>query len=450
MLVDRYELSERVATGGMGTIYEAHDHRLGRRVAVKLLKDELAQDPRFVERFRREARAAAALSHPCIAAVFDYGQQDGTHFIVMELAEGRDLARLLREEGPLSPDRAVRITTQICEALGHAHAAGVVHRDVKPANVIVGGGDRVKVTDFGIARATGDSTLTATGSVLGTAHYISPEQAEGTKVGPASDIYSLGIVLYEMLTGSMPFTGDSPVSVAMRHVTDDVPAPSALNPAVPVELDAVVARATARPPGDRWRNAAAMAEALGAGVEPTGETVTQAVAAGPQQRTQLLPATRWDPYKLGRTVIVIMAGLALLAAGLLLYRLVSADGDDRDRPRRGGGGAAATTSTSPTPTTETVAAYVMEDLRGLNGKDVKKFLEELGLHVEEIKVDDEAEKDTIIGFEPAIGTEVSVGETITLTISSGHEPEEAEDEDEDEEGHGPPGPPGKEKKEDDD
>jgi serine/threonine protein kinase len=446
MLIDRYELSERVATGGMGTIYQAHDHRLGRRVAVKLLKDELAQDPRFVERFRREARAAAALSHPCIAAVFDYGEQDGTHFIVMELAEGRDLARLLREEGPLSPDRAVRVATQICEALGHAHAAGVVHRDVKPANVIVGDDDRVKVTDFGIARAVGDSTLTATGSVLGTAHYISPEQAEGSKVGPASDIYSLGIVLYEMLTGSMPFTGDSPVSVAMRHVTDDVPAPSALNPAVPPELDAVVARATARPPGDRWHDAVGMATALGAGLEPTGETVTREVAAEPAQRTQLLPETRWDPYKLGRTVIVIMAGLALLAAALLAYRLVSADGDDRDRPRQRGGGAAAATDSptpTPTPTAASLVAYVMEDLEGLNAKEVKKSLEELGLHVEEIPVDDAAEKDTIIDFEPAIGTEVLVGETITLTISSGHEPEE---DDEDEE-HVPPG---QEKKEDDD
>ncbi|MGH8881279.1 MAG: protein kinase domain-containing protein, partial [Stackebrandtia sp.] len=243
-------------------MWRAEDSRLGRIVAVKQLRDSLAGDPAFVERFRREARAVAALSHPNIAGVFDYGEDEGKHFIVMEHVPGRDLSQVIREDGPLDSDRATSITAQVCDALGHAHAAGVIHRDVKPANIIVTDDGRVKVTDFGIARAVGDTTLTAAGSVLGTAHYVSPEQAGGERVSGASDIYSLGIVLYEMLTGSVPFTGDSPIAVAMRHLSDDVPPPSELQSEVPAHLDDAVARATAKEPTDRFPTAEEMAAAL--------------------------------------------------------------------------------------------------------------------------------------------------------------------------------------------
>nr|MDQ3958632.1 protein kinase [Actinomycetota bacterium] len=284
LLGGRYRLGERIAAGGMGTVYTATDERLGRQVAVKVLRDELADDDRFVERFRREARAAASLTHPNVAAVFDYGgdggrlggtreqsggrlggtreRSGGRPFIVMELARGRDLAMLLREEGPLAPERAAAIGAQVCDALAHAHAAGLVHRDVKPANVIVDEADAVKVTDFGIARAAGESTLTVTGSVLGSAHYIAPEQASGGQVTAATDVYAAGILLYEMLTNALPFTGESALAIAMRHVSDEVPAPSAVNPRVPEWLDGIVARATAKDPAARWADARDMAEAL--------------------------------------------------------------------------------------------------------------------------------------------------------------------------------------------
>ena len=269
-LLDRYHLEERIAAGGMGTVWAAQDERLGRRVAVKMLKDDLAGDPRFVERFRREARAVAALGHPNIANVFDYGEDHGKHFIVMELVEGRDLARLLREEGPMNAGRAAGIAAQACEALGHAHLAGVIHRDVKPGNVMVGDDDRVKVTDFGIARAQGDTSLTATGSVLGTSHYLSPEQAAGGSIGPPSDVYSMGCVLYEMLTGAVPFTGESPVGIAMRHVSEEVPPPSSLAADVPPAVDDVVAKATAKDPKDRFADGRDMAAALAHAGDPSG------------------------------------------------------------------------------------------------------------------------------------------------------------------------------------
>ncbi|HEU4488041.1 MAG TPA: protein kinase, partial [Actinomycetota bacterium] len=250
-LIDRYRLEQRLASGGMGTVYEATDERLQRRVAVKLLKEELADDPLFVERFRREARAVAALSHPNIASVFDYGADGGRDFIVMELLEGTDLAEVL-QAGPLEPGRAAEIAAQACDALAHAHSAGIVHRDVKPANIILVASGTVKVTDFGIARALGDTTLTATGSVLGTAHYLAPEQASGSGAGAAVDQYAMGVMLYEMLTGEVPFSGDSPIGVAMRHVSDEVPAPSSKAPEVPAALDEVVLTATAKDPSDRY------------------------------------------------------------------------------------------------------------------------------------------------------------------------------------------------------
>ncbi|MGI8520587.1 MAG: protein kinase domain-containing protein, partial [Actinomycetota bacterium] len=284
-LIDRYRLEHRLAAGGMGTVYEATDERLNRRVAVKLLKEELVDDPRFVERFRREARAVAALSHPNIASVFDYGADDGRDFIVMELIEGRDLAELLRS-GPLQPSRAATLAAQSCDALAHAHAAGIIHRDVKPGNIIVSDNDRVKVTDFGIARAIGETTLTAAGSVLGTAHYLAPEQASGESAGPAADQYAMGVVLFEMLTGEVPFSGTSPIGIAMRHVSDAIPAPSSIVKEVPAILDEITARATAKAPSERYPDISGMASALratgsfaaGAGAAALGAAATTPLA----------------------------------------------------------------------------------------------------------------------------------------------------------------------------
>lgn len=441
---ERYRINERLARGGMGSVYLATDQRLDRPVALKVLKEELAEDDRFVERFRREARAAGALSHPNIAGVFDFGHDGARYYIVMELAQGQDLARLLREQGPLSPERSVRIASQIAQALGHAHAAGVVHRDIKPPNVIIGDADRVKVTDFGIARAVGDSTLTATGSVLGTAHYISPEQAGGGEVGPAADIYALGIVLYEMLTGSLPFTGDSALAVAMRHISDEIPPPSNLNPEVPASLDSVVARAAAKDPRDRFSSANQMAEALGAALGSTAEVTTAAMAggvvggamaAGATQRLEPtvwpIPGSRYDPQRLGRIVLISLGALAMIA--LLLFALRLRDtGEQRRAAEERQEQQEVPAETPGEPEEDTIV--LSEEIIGAPYKDVEKALKEEGLlvSVEEVESGD-FEKDAIVETSPPVPTELAEGDAITLFVSSGESEEEEDEEDEEDE-----------------
>jgi hypothetical protein len=284
----RYLLTRKIAAGGMGTVYEGIDRRLARVVAIKLLKEEIAADKRFVERFRREACSAAALTHPNIALIFDYGEEGSTSYIVMELVRGLDLDRVLEEEAPLALGRCVRITSAVLEALEHAHGAGVIHRDVKPANVIVGDGDRIKVTDFGIARAAGESRLTGTGVILGSAHYVSPEQVAGRPSLPQSDVYSAGIMLYEMLTGERPFEGESLLQIAKRHVTDDVGPPSARNPEIPAALDEVVLRATARGPEERFGSAAEMMLALARWAKGGAREGTQSERLTPPLRERVL------------------------------------------------------------------------------------------------------------------------------------------------------------------
>src|SRR3954469_16862225 len=245
----RYELHRRIARGGMADVFLARDSLLDRPVALKVLFPEFATDRAFVERFRREAQAAANLSHPNIVSVYDWGEEGGTYFIVMEYVEGRSLAQILRDEGPLLPDRAADVTIDIASALGFAHRHGVIHRDVKPGNVLISPSGQVKVTEFGIARAvTTQENLTQTGTVMGTATYFSPEQARGEQVDPRSDVYSLGVVLYEMLTGKPPFTGENPVSVAYKHVQETPEPPRQRNPAIPTALEAIALKALAKNP----------------------------------------------------------------------------------------------------------------------------------------------------------------------------------------------------------
>ncbi len=251
VLAGRYRLVELLGQGGMATIFRGHDVQLGRDVAVKVLRAEYGRDPAFVARFRQEAQSAAALSHPNVVNVFDYGMEQGDPFIVMELIDGGDLASILRERGPFEPLAAARVAQQIFEALDAAHARGIVHRDIKPTNVLIGAGGRVKVADFGIARAFSEAQLTMPGTTLGSVHYFSPEQARGEMVTAASDIYSTGLVLFEMLTGQRAWTGDSAGAVAVARLAGDPPAPSSINPEVPPILDAIVRRALARAPADR-------------------------------------------------------------------------------------------------------------------------------------------------------------------------------------------------------
>jgi serine/threonine-protein kinase len=253
---DRYEVLRRIARGGMADVYLARDLLLDRPVALKVLFAEFATDPSFVQRFRREAQAAANLSHPNIVSVYDSGESNGTYFIVMEYIEGRSLAQIIRDEGRLSPDRAADITTDVAAALGFAHRNGVIHRDVKPGNVLISPIGQVKVTDFGIARAvTTQENLTQTGTVMGTATYFSPEQARGEQVDPRSDVYSLGVVLYEMLTGAPPFTGDNPVAVAYKHVQEMPATPRLANPDLPRPLEAITLKALAKNPANRYPSA---------------------------------------------------------------------------------------------------------------------------------------------------------------------------------------------------
>ena len=248
----RYRVLGRLGVGGMATVYLAEDSSLGRKVALKVMAERYAEDGEFVERFRREAQAAARLNHPNIIAVYDRGEADGRPYIAMEYLQGRTLKQVIQKEGPLPPERAIAIAMQVLAGLRYAHEHGVVHRDVKPHNVLVGDDGRIKVTDFGIAHA-GDPQMTEVGSIVGTAQYLSPEQARGRSVGPQTDIYSLGVVLYEMLAGRVPFEGDSSVAIAMQHVSDEPPPLRALAPDVPESLAMVVAHAMLKEPGAALR-----------------------------------------------------------------------------------------------------------------------------------------------------------------------------------------------------
>lgn len=253
---DRYELVRKIARGGMAEVFAARDLLLDRQVALKVLFPELSVDPTFVERFRREAQAAASLSHPNIVSVYDWGEFERTYYIVMEFVDGRPLSQVLRTEGPIAPERAALIAADVAAALSFAHRHGVVHRDVKPGNVLITDDNHVKVTDFGIARAANtQENLTQTGAVIGTATYFSPEQARGEAVDARSDLYSLGVVLFEMVCGQPPFVADSPLSVAYKHVREDPPRPRSINPAVPPALEAIIGQALAKNPAARYQNA---------------------------------------------------------------------------------------------------------------------------------------------------------------------------------------------------
>src|SRR5438067_4901427 len=257
----RYKVVSRLGAGGMADVFLAEDQQLGRKVALKLLHRRFAEDPGFVERFRREAQSAAGLQHPNVVSVYDRGAYDGTYYIAMEYLPGRSLKQLIRQEAPLDPIRAIDVTIQILKAARFAHRRGVIHRDLKPHNVIVDEADQVKVTDFGIARA-GASDMSETGSIMGTAQYLSPEQAQGRAVSATSDLYSVGVVLYEMLTGHVPFDAESAVTIALKHVSEAPPPIRVLNPSVPPELEQVVMWTLNKNPADRPKDADELMAAL--------------------------------------------------------------------------------------------------------------------------------------------------------------------------------------------
>jgi serine/threonine-protein kinase len=412
VLNGRYELHRRLARGGMADVYLARDQLLDRPVAVKVLFPEFATDPSFVARFRREAQAAANLTHPNIVSVYDWGEEGETYFIVMEYVEGRSLAEIIRTEGPLHPQRAADIAADIAAALGFAHRNGVVHRDIKPGNVLIAPTGQVKVADFGIARATDaavEENLTQTGAVMGTATYFSPEQAQGLPLDPRSDLYALGVVLYEMVTGRPPYTGDNPVAIAYKHVQEKPAPPRSANGDVPPELEAIILRLLAKDPAHRYPSAEDLradlrrfregqpVTAIAAPIAAT-QAVPMAAGAGTQAvPVQSLPPDHQPPRRTGAFLAVLFLLLILLAG--LLFALAQVLGDDNE---------------------PSVAQVAVPPVIGQTVEVATQTLDAAGFNVERI---DEKNEDNDVGIvfaqEPDAGTKIDEGSTVKIHVSQG-------------------------------
>ncbi|MBA2764036.1 MAG: serine/threonine protein kinase [Thermoleophilaceae bacterium] len=380
-LVDgRYRILNRIGSGGMADVYLAEDGQLGRQVALKMLHRRFAEDQQFVERFKREASSAAALQHPNVVAVFDRGEHEGTYYIAMEHLAGRTLKQVMVDERPLPQERSIDLAIQVLTAAGFAHKRGVVHRDFKPQNVIVDDQDRAKVTDFGIARA-GASEMTETGSILGTAQYLSPEQAQGHATGASSDLYSIGVMLFEMVTGRLPFEADSAVAIAVQHLSQLPPMPSDLRPDIHPGLEATILRALAKDPTERWQTAddfiAALQSAraaLALGDDGQGTAVWGVVDPAPRRR-------RW-PW--------VLAGLLAVAAAAAAFVLLSQ------------------------PVQVRVPNLVERPLA-----QAEPPLEAAGLKVNVVQAEDPAPVNQVIAQRPAAGARVDEGSTVELTVSAG-------------------------------
>jgi eukaryotic-like serine/threonine-protein kinase len=370
VIVERYELEELVGTGGMSSVFKARDRLLERPVALKILHEQYTLDPEYVERFRREARAVAQLAHPNIVTVIDRGEQDGRQFIVFEYVDGENLKQVVNREGALPVRDAVELTIQVARALGFAHERGIVHRDVKPQNVILGDDGRAKVTDFGIARSVDVDGVTQTGTVVGTSDYIAPEQAQGRQVDAQTDVYSLGVVLYELITGDVPYDGENFVAVAMQHVHQPVPSVLDRRPDCPPRLDLVVQRAMAKDPEDRHESMADLVDDLEGSL-----AAIDGYGGDEAERTLVVPAARRrDGGGSGRAVrrkrrrgpgILIVLALLVLALAGAVYLLV--DGV-QNRNEGGGGGAAAATNAKLTAS----AAYDPEGTGGEHDAEVPR------------------------------------------------------------------------------
>jgi eukaryotic-like serine/threonine-protein kinase len=423
---NRYKVLSRLGAGGMADVFLAEDQQLGRNVALKLLHRRFAQDPDFVERFRREAQAAARLQHPNVVGIYDRGAYDDTFYIAMEYLPGRTLKQLIRQEAPLDPIRAIDITIQILKAARFGHRRGVIHRDLKPHNVIIDESDHAKVTDFGIARA-GASDMTETGSIMGTAQYLSPEQAQGHAVSAGSDLYSIGVVLYEMLTGRVPFDAEAAVTIALKHVAESPSAPTAINPQVPPELEQVVMWSLNKNPSDRPTDADQFIAAL--------EAAKSAILSGaPGQRTSSMAALA----AVGGVgaAYAAAAGTAgappdqAAAAAYPGYDGADYMGTDPPRPppereRRlwpwiavlvalllAGGGVAAYLLTRPDK-------RVVPNITGDTLNPARTVLQNDGFVVQVLDVTNDRKAGTVIAQQPQGNQKVNAGSTVTLTVSQG-------------------------------
>lgn len=399
----RYRVTERIGSGGMAEVYKAVDETLGRTVAVKVMHAHYATDPEFATRFRQEAASAANLQHPSIVNIYDFGVENDTPYIVMEYVRGTDLKTVLRQRGPLDPTDVAKYGAQVCSALAVAHGYGIVHRDIKPHNIVLmPDGKSVKVMDFGIARAV-DSDSTQTGSVLGTAQYVSPEQAQGRPLNGQSDLYSLGVVLYELSTGRLPFDGDTPVAVALKHVNEPVVPPRRVNPSVPASLETVIMKAMEKELTRRYRTAdemradlekAAAGQAVGAPVRADETSVMPAVAAAAPQAARAAEARR-APEKRGSNPW-LWVGLVLILIAL------------------GAGGAWAFNFFGN-------ANITVPNVVGLPAAQAKTMIVDQGLKVGlvDTKPDDSVKAGNVISTSPAPGTPVSKGQAVDVVVSSG-------------------------------
>lgn len=332
MLGNRYEILEQIGGGGMAIVYKGRDTILNRTVTIKLLRPEYTSDEDFVRRFRREAQAVASLSHPNIVSIYDVGREGDIHYLVMEYVDGEDLRGIIRREGRLEPERAVRIVRQVCDALDHAHENNIVHRDVKPHNILLTRSGRAKLTDFGIAREASAATVTNSDTIVGSVHYLSPEQARGEVADHKSDIYSLGVVLYEMLAGSVPFSGDSPISIAIKHI-QNLPEPiTKKNPDVPAALEWGVMKALQKDPAKRYRSAREMSFSIDEALTGDDGDTTRVIAVNRDQMQALRAPGMSSPARdkpakrlstAGWMILIALIGLMLGAAAYSFYRFVN-------------------------------------------------------------------------------------------------------------------------------
>ena len=482
----RYRIVRKLGSGGMANVYLAEDQELGRRVAIKILNDRHANDDQFVERFRREAKNAAGLSHPNIVSIYDRGEAEGTYYIAMEFLDGRSLKELIVSRGPAPISVAIDYTRQILGALRFAHRNGIVHRDIKPHNVLVDSEGRLKVTDFGIARA-GASQMTEAGSIIGTAQYLSPEQAKGSPVDQTSDLYSVGILLYELLTGAVPFTGDTPVEIAMKHLSAIPDPPSSHRAEIPRELDKVVQRALAKDPHERYQTAeemdADLARVAGGGsVSPATEEAATAIisrppppAAAPTAVTQLRqpvpyapPAAYYDYDEPRRRAIwpwlvALLFVAGAVVGGYFLYnqiqdqlssstvRVANYNGLREILAVRKIREAGLTPNVirqhnadivetyvfrqSPTAGAQTnkgneVTIYVSQgppqvtvpDVTGRSVEDAVQRLADANLRAQIVRVDSNEDQGTVVGQEPTEGATVDEGTNVKLKVSKGPQP----------------------------
>lgn len=396
ILKERYRILEKIGSGGMADVYLAYDTVLDRKVAVKVMHRQYAADENFVRRFRREAQAAANLNHPNIVSVYDWGHENETYFIVMEYITGKPLKDLILSKGVLNLNFAIDIAKQIARALAFAHKHEVVHRDIKPQNIIITQDGLVKVTDFGIARAK-SSSLTETGTVMGSVHYLAPEQAQGLPATELSDIYSMGVILFEMVTGNVPFEGDTPVSIAMKHASETPPRPSSLNSSLPPKLEAIILKAMAKDPFDRYQNADELLSdlkriELGKPVEAAGPSHEKTMVISPKNIT--IPKKRRRLITIITTILILMlAGGAI--AGLWYYQ-------------------------------SQLAAKITKvpKLVDLEIKQAEKLLEEreLKMSVGSKEYSETYAAGKVISQDPEPGAEVEKGTTVTVVVSKGEKP----------------------------